>query len=235
MKHMKPIIGLVLGGMVALLASGAYAETNLCPNASFTSAKDPLEGWGVNYDWTGNEKQIGNQKNISVLPEFKGRKNVLKVIVPKNYESKFETPLMAYEPGARYQCTFDLCADAVWIKMLFLGYKWRPGIAPNDEPKLQDMRRVFKGNIVEVNNQLAGTTVEVRSWKKFSVTFPHEEVSELAYKNLKQIRYVTVFMYTPGGGYGFEGNFYVSNLKVVKLPGKCKVMKGSLKASGIEN
>ena len=225
-KRLKGMVGLVAGGLMSLGVLPAPAESNLCPNASFDAAKSPLEGWGVNYDWTGNSKQMGNQDNISVLPEFQGRRHVLKVGVPKDYESKVETPLIAYEPGARYTCTFDLYEDVGSVRILFLGYNWRPGVAPSDEPKHQDMRRLYKGDVIETHKGAA--------WKTVSVTFPHEEISELAYNHLKKVRYVTLFLFVPGAT-GFSGNFYISNLKMVKLPGKCKVRKGSIKSSGSES
>jgi len=211
----------VLCSVMGLACLPAIAETNLCYNGSFTSTKDPLDGWNFNYEWTGNSKGAGNQNNVSFVPEFKGRRNVFKMVVPRNYESKVETPLMEYEVGARYKCTFDLYADVGEVRLLFLGYNLRPGIAPGDEPKLQDMRRIYKGDAISTRGA---------AWKSVTITFPHEQISELAYSHLKKVRYVTVMLFVPGGT-DYSGSFYITNVKVVKLPEPCKVTKTAPKSS----
>jgi hypothetical protein len=222
-KHINRILGLVLGGLVLTIAP-AMAESNLCPNGSFTSTNNPFEGWGLDYDWSGNSKQMGNHKNVSFLPEYKGRSNVLKMVVPAGYESKVETPIMEYDPGDRYKCTFDLYTDVVGMRLLFLGYALAPGVPPSELPKFSDLRRIYKGDTVESKGA---------SWKSMTVIFPHEQISELAYKHLKKVRYMTVMMFVPGALFG-AGTFYISNVKIVKLPGKCKVMKSASKSSGDE-
>jgi len=226
MKRMKMnwMIGIAWIGMVWLAGLPAAAQSNLCYNGSFTSTKDPFEGWNLNYDWTGNSKQMGNHTHASFLAEYNGRRNVLKMVVPGGYEGRVETPLIACEPGARYKCTFDLYADVGEVRMLFQGYTWRPGIAPNEAPKLQELRRIYKGDAVGTHGA---------SWKPMTVIFPHEQISELAYNHLKKVRFMTVLIFVPGGTFG-PGTFYISNMKIVKLPDKYKVIKGSLKSSGTE-
>jgi len=142
------------------------------------------------------------------------------MVVPKEVEAKVETPLMAYEPGDRYKCTFDLYAECD-VKVLFLGYNLKPGIAPGEAPKLQDMRRLYKGEAIRVVGA---------AWKSVTVAFPHEEISEVAYSHLKKVRYVTVMLFVPGAT-GYSGNYYIANMKVVKLPMKCKVTKSAVKPS----
>ncbi len=219
---MNAIMRMGLCGVLALGCLPAAGQSNYCYNGSFNSSKGPLDGWNLNYDWTENSKQIGNHKLASYLPEFKGRKNVLKMAVPGGYESKVETALIAYQPGDRYKCTFDLYTEKVGLRVLFLGYSLRPGIAPGDEPKLQDLRRVYKGDAGEGGGA---------SWKPVSVAFPHEQISELAYSHLKKIRYITVLMYVPGGTLPDPGVFYLANVKIEKLSGKCKVTKRAAKSS----
>ena len=224
MIQIKWTCGAVLSGALALGCLPVLAESNLCYNAAFNSSKGSLDGWNVNYDWNGNSKNVGNHQNASYLPEYKGRRNVLKMAVPKDFESKVETPLMEYEPGDRYKCTFDLFADVGEIRVLFLGYNWRPGIAPTEVPQLQDMRRIYKGDAISVSGA---------AWKSVTVAFPHEQISELAYSHLKKVRYVTVMLFVPGAT-GYGGAFYISNVKVVKLPAKCTVKKMAKSATDDE-
>ncbi|HPC49897.1 MAG TPA: hypothetical protein PL016_07180, partial [Kiritimatiellia bacterium] len=63
-----------LCGVVLVSAlRAAPAETNYCYNSDFTSAKGPLDGWNIDYDWTLIKKQTGNAKNASVLPMFRAK------------------------------------------------------------------------------------------------------------------------------------------------------------------
>ncbi|MEI6150508.1 MAG: hypothetical protein WCS01_15520, partial [bacterium] len=185
-------------------------------NHSFDSEKGPFDGWNIDFDWTANKHQMGNHLNVSYLPAFQGKNNVLKMAVPSGYESKVETPLIPYTMGDRYKCTFDIFIDAVSLKILFQGYNLKPGIPPSDKPLMQDMRRLYKAESMDVKGG---------AWKSISVEFPMPQVSELAFSHLKKVRYLTVLIYVPGGTYG-EGNFYLSNFKIVKLPSQVTVKKG---------
>jgi hypothetical protein len=216
MKRMQHISLAVLGFVLALPSLAATAETNYCYNSTFTSSKGPLDGWNVNYDWTGNTKQMGNHDNVSVLPSFNGRTNVLKIAVPSGFESKVETPLIPYEVGDMYQCTFDICVEKVVVNTLFQGYNLKPGIPPSETPKLQNMRRMYKAEYVASKGTM---------WKTVTVSLPNAQITELSYSHLKKIRYITVLMYVPGATYFEDGNFYISNVRIVKLPGKAKVVK----------
>lgn len=214
MKRMRVYVGTFLGLIMAQALQAAPMATNYCYNSDFTSDKGALDGWNVDYDWTRNKHQMGNAKNASVLPEFRGRKNVLKIAVPSGFESKVETPLIPYEAGDMYQCTFDMYVEKVVVNTLFQGYNLKPGVPPGENPKLQDMRRMYKAEYVATKGAM---------WKSVTVTLPHAQVSATAYGHLKKIRYITVLMYVPGATYFDDGNFYVSNLRIVKLPGKAKV------------
>ena len=208
-------LGCVLFSLAMTLSTMAV-ESNVCYNSSFDSEKGHFDGWNIDFDWTANKHQMGNHLNASYLPEFKGKKNVLKMIVPSGYESKVETPLIRYKSGERYKCTFDIYIDDVSMKVLFQGYNLKPGIPPSDKPLLQDMRRVYKAENIDVKGA---------AWKTVSVEFPMPQVSELAFSHLQKVRYLTVLMYVPGATYG-AGNFYLSNLRVTKLLGPVKVKKG---------
>lgn len=215
MKQMQAIIGMFLVFVMAVTSQAAQPGTNYCYNSDFTSSKGALDGWNVDFDWTRNKHQMGNHKNVSVLPEFKGRKNVLKMAVPSGYESKVETPLIPYEAGDMYQCTFDVYIQNVVLNVLFQGYNLKPGIPPGEDTKLHDMRRMYKAEYVATKGAM---------WKSVTVNIPNApQISAIANSHLKKIRYLTVLMYVPGDTYFEDGNFYVSNMRIVKLPGKAKV------------
>ncbi|MEI7945398.1 MAG: hypothetical protein WCJ02_01815 [bacterium] len=194
---------------LAMTLSSMAVESNVCYNSSFDSEKGNFDGWNINFDWTANSHQTGNHLNVSYLPEFKGKKNVLKMKVPAGYESKVETPLIPYKMGDRYKCTFDIFIEDVNLKILFQGYNLKPGIPPSDKPLMQDLRRSYKAENIDA--------AKGASWKTVTVEFPMLQVSETAATHLKKVRYITVLMYVPGATYG-AGNFYVSNMKITKLP-----------------
>lgn len=202
---------------LAMTLSVMAAESNVCYNSSFDSEKGNFDGWNIDFDWTGNKHQMGNHQNVSYLPEFKGKRNVLKMKVPSGYESKVETPLIQYKMGERYKCTFDILIEDVNMKILFQGYSLKPGIPPSDKPLMQDMRRTYKAENIDASKGA--------SWKTVTVEFPMAQVSELASTHLKKVRYITVLMYVPGATYG-AGNFYISNMRITKLPAPFTVKKG---------
>ena len=197
--------------------SSMAAESNVCYNSSFNSEKGNFDGWNLNFDWTNNKHQMGNHQNVSFLPEFKGKRNVLKMKVPSGYESKVETPLIPYTMGERYKCTFDILIEDVNMRIHFQGYNLKPGIPPSDTPLLQDMRRNYKAESIDASKGAA--------WKTVTVEFPMAQVSELAASHLKKIRYITVLMYVPGATYFTAGNFYISNMRITKLPAPFTVKK----------
>jgi hypothetical protein len=201
---------------LAMTSSSMAAESNVCYNSSFDSEKGNFDGWNINFDWTANKHQMGNHQNVSYLPEFKGKRNVLKMKVPSGYESKVETPLIEYKMGDRYKCTFDILIEDVNMKILFQGYSLKPGIPPSDKPLMQDMRRTYKAENIDASKGAA--------WKTVTVEFPMAQVSELAATHLKKVRYITVLMYVPGATYG-AGNFYISNMRITKLPAPFTVKK----------
>jgi hypothetical protein len=215
MKRMDILICALFS--LAMTLSSMAVESNVCYNSSFDSAKGNFDGWNIDFDWTANKHQMGNHQNVSFLPEFKGKRNVLKMKVPSGYESKVETPLIPYKMGDRYKCTFDILIEDVNLKVLFQGYSLKPGIPPSDKPLMQDMRRTYKAENIDASKGAA--------WKTMSVEFPMPQISELASTHLKKVRYITVLMYVPGATYG-AGNFYLSNVRITKLPGQVTVKKG---------
>ncbi|MFO7937875.1 MAG: hypothetical protein R6V06_09765 [Kiritimatiellia bacterium] len=214
MKHIKLLM--CIGLSFAITASAQTFGHNFCYNGDFTLGDDHLEGWNLNYDWTGISLQQGNHLNASFLPHFRGKRNVMRMNVPKGYESKIECKLIPYKAGERYKCTFDIYIENVNMKMLFNGYRFKPGIRPYDDPKLQDLRRIYKS---DQKNMKKGS-----GWKRKTMFFPTESrVSATAYRHLKKVRYISTFFYVPGHTYTEEGNFYLANVKITKLPGEVSV------------
>ncbi|MDA3924217.1 MAG: hypothetical protein PF904_05920 [Kiritimatiellae bacterium] len=221
MKQIHIIICGVLS--IALTVSAQMDTMNYCYNGSFIAETGHLDGWNLDYDWTGLSIQQGNHLNASYLPEFKGKKNVMRMKVPHGYESKIECKLIPYHKGERYKCTFDIYIDMETIgsyetRALFNGYRFKPGIRPYDDPKLQDLRRIFKTNLVPMKS--------IARWRRMTIDFPTKpKVSKTAYAHLKKIRYLSLFIFVPGGTYPKDGNFYLANVNITKLPREVTVKK----------
>ena len=219
MKQFKFLI--FMGLSLVMSVSAQTLGKNYCYNGDFSLGEDHLEGWNLDYDWTGIKLQQGNHLNASFLPEFRGKKNVFKMTVPPRYESKIECKLIPYKPGEKYKCTFDIFIDMETIgsyetRALFNGYRFKPGIRPYDDPKLQDLRRIFKTNLVPMKS--------VARWRRMTMDFPTKpQVSKTAYNHLRKIRYLSLFIFVPGGTYPKEGSFYLANVNITKLPGKVTV------------
>ena len=209
-------------------AVSVMAATNLCYNGNFDSPDGALDGWNVNYEWLGNSFYMENHKHCSVLPMFEGRKNVLFTDFP--LQGRVESKPIPIEKGARYRCTLDVFSPGeatavnksggvttggggLGVRFYFNCYKWEPGIAPHPEPKLAELRRILKGR------PCLGASGG--SWSTVSFEFPMEEVSELEYQSLKDVRYATVYLTR------YRGGFHVANVKVVKLPGTYKIRKSA--------
>lgn len=217
MKQIKLLSCIGLGLVMTVSAQSVDPHKNYCYNGNFDSEKGNLDGWNVNYDWTGNKHQQGNHNNVSYLPVFRAKKNVLKMAVPSGYESKIECPLIEYAAGDRYKCTFDIYIEGVNMKMLFNGYKYKPGIKPYEHPKLQDMRRIYKTEQIDMKKR--------SGWQTKTIYFPgSSRISSTAYSHLKMIRGISLSLYVPGATYG-AGNFYLSNVRITKVPGKVTVKK----------
>lgn len=211
MKHKLFLGGMMVAGLMGWGVCQTMAQSNLCSNGSFTSQKDPFEGWTINYEFSGSSVYANNHKAISFLPAYMGRKNVARMEYIS--EKKMETPLIPFEQGSRYQCTLDVAGD-VGIRVHFNGYNWRPGVEPTDKPQLKDMRQNYRGDAFDG---------KASSWRTITVEIPHAKISSLAQSHLKKVRFLTVEILIPEQGPSGKA-VYVSNVKVTKI-GKYTVSK----------
>ncbi|MCX6998257.1 MAG: hypothetical protein NTV49_14530 [Kiritimatiellaeota bacterium] len=191
-------------------AAAAAAETssNLCYNGSFNSTNGPLDGWNVNYEWMGNQNFMKNHEACTMLPSYKGKSNVL--WVNPGTQARVESKPIPIEKGVRYKCTMDLIADD--SRFYFKCYKWEPGIAPHPDPHLSELRRTYKSEAYTGGSGGGG-------WKTVSFYLPMEEISELAWQHYKDVRFATIYMCR------YRGGWYVTNVRVEKIPGTYKVVK----------
>ena len=194
---------LVVGGVHG--ARPARAE-NLCYNGTFDSPEDPLAGWTYDYQWQGNSHYMQNHTRVSVEPTHRGKKNVLRI--NGSSETKVESKAIPFELGARYRCTLEMIGNTQ-PHIYFTGYKWQPGIRPYPDPHLGDLRRIYKSTFR--GHKVTGSS---GGWRRVTFEFPMENLSDLAMKHLRYVRFFTVYIIVIADA---PGEIYVDNVQVTRI------------------
>ena len=178
------------------------AETVTLVNSNFDDGANPPTGWTTDYEWSGNSYYIGNKNAVTILTE-PGRGSVvhLKPVKLDDAGAKMETIPFPIEPGFRYKCTLDVKGGP--SRVYFAGYRWAPGVRPNDAPALPDLRMIYKSK--------AANTPLSPGWTTVSLEFPGVALSPDALKHLQQVRFMTLYVWfmNPGS---------VDNIVVTKTP-----------------
>ncbi len=187
----------------------AGAGNNLCYNGSFDSASTngPLDGWTIDYRWTGNSFYQQNHNRCKPVDSYGGKSQVLHVN-GRAGETKVESRPIPFEQGARYRCTLNLKGTTM-PHMYFTGYKWKPGIRPYENPHIGDLRRIYKSQFRNTKVSSAGY-----GWKKVTFEFPLPNPSKLALKHLKYLRMFTVYIIVINDA---KGEIYVDDVVVTRI------------------
>ena len=199
---------LIVAGFASLAGgapAGSRSQQNLCYNGTFDVPDKPLDGWMIDYRWTGNSHYAANHTRISALASHKGKRNVMRI--KGGAETKVESAAIPFEQGARYQCTLNLMGSMPHV--YFSGYKWKPGVRPYEKPHLGDLRRIYKSQFR--NHKVAGGS---GGWKKVTFEFPLKNPSKQARKHLKYLRQFTVYIILVDGT---GGETYVDNVVVKRI------------------
>ncbi len=176
----------VLVGLSSLLAGfPAAARTNILSNGSFDDPAQPLAGWVTDYAWSKNEHYIDNQSRVSVVPQEQGRLKVARIVSTTDAGAKLETEPIPFAEGYRYAA--QLAFKGRDYRIYFTGYKWKPGVKPHDHPRLSELRQVYKSR--------AATGRAPDNWQKVELELPGKDLTPGAIAYLKQIKYVTLFIY----------------------------------------
>ena len=200
-------------GLMLLTAVGNAAPVNkgaeLCHNGGFSHAEDPLNGWMIDYAWSGNSHYMGNKSHIKFLPRYGGKSGVMHVD-GRGGETKVECLPIPFERGARYRCTIDYKATT-GPHIYFTGYKWKPGIRPYaDKPvHIGDLRRIYKSAFR--NHKVRGLS---GGWKRETFEFPMTNASALSLKHLKYVRFMTVYFVVVQYA---RGEAWIDNVSVKRI------------------
>jgi hypothetical protein len=190
-------------------AAPAKSGGELCHNGGFDASENPIDGWMIDYAWTGNSHYLDNKSRIAHLPSYGGKRGVMH-LNGRGGETKVESLPIPFELGARYRCTIDYKSTA-GPHIYFAGYKWKPGIRPyRDKPvHIGDLRKIFK-------SQFRNHKVSTRSggWKRETFEFPLKNASELSLKHLRHVRFITVYFMVIEDA---SGEAWIDNVSVTKI------------------
>lgn len=184
---------LFLGFLICAMVESYGAEVlqeNLCYNGGLDLEGNPLDGWMIDYGWTGHGTYSGNKNRISALPSHNGRKGILHI--RKGGEAKVESPAIPFDLGSKYKCVMTYQTDGN-PHIYFTGYMWNPGVRPYyDKPvHLGDLRRIYKSEFRNHQYRTLGN-----GWKTVTFEFPMDKPSQLAMKSLKHMRYFTLIVFS---------------------------------------
>ncbi|MEO6739422.1 MAG: hypothetical protein ABIP20_04165 [Chthoniobacteraceae bacterium] len=188
---------LILLSAVLLAATTFSRAQSLIENGNFDNA-EPLKGWVSDYAWTGNSNYLGNKNHVSIITEG-ARKNVVKMDSPGTQGVKIECRAFPFEPGFRYTCTLDVKGGG--YRVYFAGYRFAPGVRPHENPELGELRLIYQSKAA------VGTAAD---WKQEKLELPGVKPSPAGIEQLKQIRYVTLYIWFMKPG-------YVDNVVVTKV------------------
>jgi hypothetical protein len=220
---------LLLAAAVLPAALG-LAGGNLVQNGGFDDTADPLSGWTYDYTWTGNRLYAGNHRYVSIVPRDGVKKSVLKlhgtrdILWGTGQGVKVDSAPIPYEFGATYKLTAyarsqaDSQEPGPNCRIYIEGYMWAPGIKPHENPKLHELRRIYKqgaGNILYFGSSRSGPFSNVSTkWQKGDCTFPDDDLSSLAMKHLKRVDFLVVHVIAIDG---WDGDLMVDDIELVKV------------------
>ena len=185
--------------VAALLAAPEACAQSLIENGNFDNPTEPFKGWVTDYAFSGNSNYVGNTQFLSIATEA-GRKNVVQFGNAGDAGVKMECRAFPLEPGFKYVCNLDIKGGG--YRICFAGYQWTPGVKPHENPELGELRMIY---------QSKATTGTSEAWKPEKLEIPGVKLSSQAIENLKQVRFLTVYIWMVKTG-------FVSNVKLTKVP-----------------
>lgn len=181
-----------------LCAALPMAAPSIIENGNFDNPTDPLKGWVVDYEFTGNSNYTGNKQHVSVITEG-ARKNVIKFDSNGDAGVKMECRAFPLEAGFKYLCNLDIKCPA--YRVYFAGYQWAPGVHPHENPELGELRMIYQSKAA------IGST---EAWKAEKLELPGVALSSAALEHLKKVRFLTVYIWMAKPG-------FVDNVSVSKV------------------
>jgi hypothetical protein len=202
-------------GLVTAAAPAPAKGKNLMINGDFSDPENPLKYWTVEYPNNQNYSE-NHIKYCKLLPEYGGKKNVLRLLTNKDpsyggFErwmtgAQADSPLIPFEPGCRYKWSFSIIASTAY-HIYPIGYMFKPGLKPYEHPVLDDLRMKAKGGWAE-------QVPKKDKWTTVSFEWPEKQQSANSMAQLKMIQFMSLHIINITG----IGDVYITDLVVEKLP-----------------
>jgi hypothetical protein len=173
-----------------LTGTPGFALNNLIENGSFDHPDGPLTGWVIDYRFDNNNQYMENQEKVSVVPIEKGFNNVCRIESATDAGTKVETIPIPFEEGYKYRCTMKVKGPD--YRIYFAGYKFKPGVKPHENPERSELRHVYKSN---------AETGKATNWKTVTLELPGKKITKGMKSYLKQIKYISLFVYITRTGF----------------------------------
>ena len=203
----------------ACLAAGP--GKNLVVNGSFDDERGDLFAWKYKYDLPGQSWYFKNHEYVSVVPKEGAR---VKVLAMRGTEEVLQVPgqgvlvesdPIAVKPNGRYRFTASARSTGPDCRIMVEGYKWKPGIKPHDSPKLEELRRCFRGKQIFFGGTQGGTSGGVgKNWERASVTFPQADESDLEKDMFNKAEFMVVHLVAIKGS---DGYLYIDDVVLERL------------------
>ncbi len=212
-------VALIVGACLTWTAA-AFSQ-NLIVNGSFDDPDDPLKGWKFKYDLPGESLYFENHTFIKVLESHAGRKGVLTLSGTfammadfPGQGSKVDSDPIPFDPTKRYRFSAWARSEGPDCRILIEGYKWKPGIKPHEKPALHELRKVYRFSQLYFGAKKEGELGGVprgADWRKGEDVFPSAQLTPMAQKFLKEVRFLVVHIVAIGRD---AGTLYVDDVRL---------------------
>lgn len=185
----KQLCNIVLVSCCLFAVRPGFAQ-NLLHNGSFDDADDPLAGWVTDYTWAKNDQYMDNKEKVSVVSMEAGHSMVCRIESTTDAGTKLESGPIPFEEGYRYSCSLKFKGPD--YRIYIAGYKLRPGVKPSDNPDISELRQVYKSR---------AETGSANGWTTVHLELPGKKITKGMQAYLKQIQYITLYVYVVRTGY----------------------------------
>jgi len=217
---MKKTIISILSVILFVSTTGLAAEKskNLMINGNCEDPENPWKYWTYDYTPSQNGNYANNTKYVTMMDSYGGKKNVIRMIIneDKGYGGQpmwwigvqVDSPLIPFEQGCRYRFSINIMGSAPY-HIYVIGYMFKPGLAPYENPNLFDMRMRYKGSWNTVDDKKLSKS----TWIKIVRDFPEPQLSKNALNIIKAVDYISLHCIGITG----QGELYLKDLVVEKL------------------
>ncbi len=220
----KRIVSLTIMAIAALCIDAPLnaraADKNLVQNGGFD---DGLNGWFHVYDWQGQSFYFGNHSRVAVLPNVRSRRGVLQLSVEPqgiadNQGVKVDSFAIPHDFDYTYRLKLRARGEGPGLMVRIEGYGWLPGVRPNEQPTLRDLRRCYRSRpMVFSRGAVAQGPASISSsWKEGELRYPGkpvEEMRKLQKKSYLKTRFIVVHIV---GIAGSAGKIHIDDVQMTR-------------------